>query len=83
MVVGRIVLGCGEFGYRRDDVPMTCNDKELNEILVNATSELRAVSDLVRAGRLDGAVVAHAKLEDTVRNMGWRLLQLRYKKEAT
>ena len=78
---GWFVLGDRKSTNRLPDDQMTCNDTELNETIVRAVPELREVSDLVRAGRLDSAVVAHAKLEDTVRKMGWRLLQLRYKRK--
>lgn len=61
---------------------MTCNDKDLNELVVRAYPEYLEVAALIRAGRLDAGIVAHAKLEDTVRKMGWRLLELRYKRKG-
>ena len=58
---------------------MTVNDLELNQQLTDAARLLPIVSHFVRHGQLGMALTEHAKLEDAVRKMGWRILILNTK----
>jgi len=55
---------------------MTVNDLELNQHLTDAARLLPLVSHYVRQGHLGMALTESAKLEDAIRKIGWRILDL-------
>lgn len=55
---------------------MTTNDLKANELLVLISRLQPEVSEYVRAGQLGRAITAHSFLEDAVRKLGWRLIEL-------
>jgi len=55
---------------------MTVNDLKLNELLVRAAQLQPVVSYLVREGQLNQALTKTSELEDVVRKINWRILEL-------
>ena len=57
----------------------TTNDLELNELLVRIAQLQPIMSHFVRTGNLNAALDEGSKLEDAVRKLNWRLLDLKGK----
>jgi len=71
------VLGAGKSRHRlRDAQVSTCNDLKLTELLVRAAQVQPLISVFLRSGQMHYALTEAAKLEDVVRKINWRILEL-------
>lgn len=61
----------------------TVNDLEVTELLIRIAQLQGVVSAYVRSGHLGMALTKGSELEDVIRRMNWRLLDLKYNPKGT